>query len=40
MEDVSGRDSSDDYKNARICVSTIEEVTSLVNEFSSMKIND
>jgi hypothetical protein len=40
MVDVSGRDSSDDYKNARICVSTIEEVTSLVNEFSSMKIND
>ena len=40
MVDVSGRDSNDDYKNARICVSTIEEVNSLVTEFASMKIND
>ena len=40
MIDASGRDSNDDWKNTRICVSTIEEANSLVTEFASMKIND
>lgn len=40
MVDVSGRDEDDNYKNARICVSTIEEATSLVTEFASLRLND
>jgi len=40
MVEASGRDADDDWKNVRICVSTIEDALVLVTEFASMTIND
>jgi len=40
MVEASGRDKDDEWKNVRICVSTVTEVNDLVTEFSDMKMND
>ena len=36
MFEISGRDSSDDWKNAKIVVNTIEDLVDLINEASSL----
>ena len=40
MVEVGGRDSKDDWKNARISVSSINEAIDLVTEFSELPINE
>ncbi|NDB57528.1 hypothetical protein EB001_03685 [bacterium] len=36
MFEVSGRDSNDDWKNAKIIVGSVEELVELINEAAAM----
>ena len=36
MFEISGRDSNEDWKNAKIVVSTVEELVELINEAAAM----
>ena len=40
MVEVGGRDSKDEWKNARISVSSVNEAIDLVTEFSELPINE
>jgi hypothetical protein len=37
MFEISGRNSDDDWKNAKIVVSTVEELVELINEAAAME---
>ena len=37
MLEISGRDSNDDWKNAKITVSSIEDLAELIKEASEME---
>jgi hypothetical protein len=40
MMEVSGKDENDDYKTAKILVSTVGDLINLVQEYDSMEVHD
>lgn len=40
MIEVSGRSVDDEWRNARIMITSIDEVKNLVEEFGNMPVND